>query len=128
MSLKNRITQAVTAKKAAESADLIEEKRALKTPMITAEEQEWALRLHQKLVKIMDLSLITSMEENEARIQIREVAHRLISEVDSMTLNAKSRQHVIKLIEDEILGLGPLEPLLTDHTISDILVNGYENV
>jgi pilus assembly protein CpaF len=45
-----------------------------------------------------------------------------------MTLNAKSRQHVIKLIEDEILGLGPLEPLLHDSTISDILVNGYENV
>ncbi len=76
----------------------------------------------------MDLSLISSMEENEARIQIREVAHRLISEVDTMTLNAKSRQQVIKLIEDEILGLGPLEPLLHDNTISDILVNGYENV
>jgi len=128
MSLKNRISQAVAAKKSANKGDLIAEKRALQTPMITAEEQEWALRLHQKLVKIMDLSLIGSMEESEARIQIREVAHRLISEVDSMTLNAKSRQQVIKLIEDEILGLGPLEPLLHDNTISDILVNGYENV
>ena len=107
MSLKNRITQAVAAKKSAENVDLIEEKRALQTPMVSAEEQEWALRLHKKLVKIMDLSLISSMEENEARAQIREVAHRLISEVDSMTLNAKSRQQVIKLIEDEILGSRP---------------------
>ncbi len=128
MSLKNRITQAVAAKKSTENVDPIEAKRALQTPMISAEEQEWALRLHKKIVKIMDLSLISSMEENEARAQIREVAHRLISEVDSMTLNAKSRQQVIKLIEDEILGLGPLEPLLHDNTISDILVNGYQNV
>jgi pilus assembly protein CpaF len=128
MSLKNRISQAVAAKKTTEEEDVIAQKRALQTPMITAEEQDWALRLHQKLVKIMDLSLISSMEENEARIQIRDVAHRLIAEVDTMTLNAKSRQHVIKLIEDEILGLGPLEPLLHDSTISDILVNGYENV
>ena len=105
MSLKNRITQAVTEKISAEKADLIEAKRALQTPMVTAEEQDWALRLHSKLVKIMDLSLIASMDENEARIQIRDVAHRLISEVDTMTLNAKSRQQVIKLIEDEILGL-----------------------
>ena len=73
MSLKNRITQAVAAKKSAEDSDLIEEKRALQTPMVSAEEQEWALRLHKKLVKIMDLSLISTMEENEARIQIRDV-------------------------------------------------------
>ncbi len=51
MSLKNRITQAVAAKKSAENIDLIEEKRALQTPMISAEEQEWALRLHQKAGK-----------------------------------------------------------------------------
>ena len=69
MSLKNRISQAVTAKETAKKTDLIDEKRALQTPMISAEEQDWALRLHQKLVKIMDLSLISTMEEKEARIQ-----------------------------------------------------------
>jgi pilus assembly protein CpaF len=96
--------------------------------MVTAEEQEWALRLHQKLVKIMDLSLVSSMDEKDARAQIRDVAHRLIGEVESMPLNAKSRKQVVKLIEDEILGLGPLEPLLHESTISDVLVNGCNSV
>jgi pilus assembly protein CpaF len=131
MSLRNRISQAVASGNASiqeRDMHVVTEKRELQTPMVTAEEQDWALRLHQKLVKIMDLSLITSMDEKDARAQIRDVAHRLISEVGSMPLNAKSRQQVIQLIEDEILGLGPLEPLLHDPTISDILVNGCDSV
>jgi pilus assembly protein CpaF len=131
MSLRNRISQAVMPGKTTlteSDMHIVTGKNELKTPMVTAEEQDWALRLHQKLVKIMDLSLISSMDEKEARTQIRDVAHRLISEVESMTLNARSRQQVIKLIEDEILGLGPLEPLLHDSTISDIMVNGCNNV
>lgn len=131
MSLRNRISQAVTTDKTnipEREMHIVTEKHELQTPMVTAEEQDWALRLHQKLVKIMDLSLIASMDDKDARAQIRDVAHRLISEVESMPLNAKSRQQVIKLIEDEILGLGPLEPLLHDTTISDILVNGCNSV
>ena len=131
MSLKKRISQAVRPANVDVPANDIHPvpgSDAIQTPMITAEEQEWALRLHQKLVKIMDLSLVSSMDEKDARAQIREVAHRLIAEVDSMPLNANSRQQVIKLIEDEILGLGPLEPLLHESTISDILVNGSNSV
>jgi pilus assembly protein CpaF len=97
------------------------------TAVVTTEEQAWALALHQRLVKVMDLSLITSMEEDEARKQIREVSQRLIAE-ESMPFNEASRQRVLQLIEDEILGLGPLEPLLHDPTISDILVNGSNSV
>jgi len=131
MSLRNRISQAVTPGKSAipdSDMHVVAEEKVLQTPMVTAEEQEWALRLHQKLVKIMDLSLISSMDEKDARAQIRDVAHRLIAEVESMPLNAKSRKQVIQLIEDEILGLGPLEPLLHDSTISDVLVNGCDSV
>jgi pilus assembly protein CpaF len=131
MNLKARISNAVTAKKPAAGEA---EKRPvapepdLSSYAVSAEEQEWALDLHQQLVKIMDLSLITSMEEKEARRQIREVAQRLIAEEESMPLNITARQRVVKLIEDEVLGLGPLEPLLSDPTISDILVNGYHHI
>lgn len=131
MSLKKRISQAVKPANTdvpVNDVQLVAGNDAMQGPMITAEEQDWALRLHQKLVKIMDLSLVTSMDEKDARAQIREVAHRLIAEADSMPLNAKSRQQVITLIEDEILGLGPLEPLLHESTISDILVNGCNSV
>jgi pilus assembly protein CpaF len=95
--------------------------------LVTPEEQTWALTVHQRLVKVMDLTLITSMEEAEARKQIREVSQKLIAE-ESLPLNEVSRQRVLTLIEDEILGLGPLEPLLHDPGISDIMVNGANTV
>ncbi len=47
---------------------------------------------------------------------------------ESAPLSRRQRQLIVERIEDEIMGLGPLEPLLADHTISDILVNGYDTV
>jgi pilus assembly protein CpaF len=97
------------------------------TVVVTPEEQAWALTLHRRLVKVMDLSLITSMSHDDACKQIHEVSQRLMAE-EAMPLNEASRRRVLKLIEDEVLGLGPLEPLLHDPTISDILVNSADTV
>ena len=83
--------------------------------------------IHSKLLDILDLSLISGIEEKEARKQIRAVAQKLIDE-ESIPLNTLIRHQIIKEIEDDVLGLGPLEALLYDPTISDILVNGYRNV
>jgi pilus assembly protein CpaF len=130
MSLKNRISQVVPRQVSGESPDASTQSAprvAAPLAVVTPQEQEWALHLHQRLVKVMDLSLITSMEEEQARGQIREVSQRLMAE-ESLPLNEVSRQRVLKLIEDEILGHGPLEPLLHDPTISDIMVNGYNDV
>jgi pilus assembly protein CpaF len=130
MSLKNRISQVLPRQGSGESPDASTESAprvVAPLAVVTPQEQEWALHLHQRLVKIMDLSLITSMEEEQARGQIREVSQRLMAE-ESLPLNEASRQRVLKLVEDEILGLGPLEPLLHDPTISDIMVNGYNDV
>ena len=90
-------------------------------------ENEWKMRIYQKLLEIMDLSLISTIPEEQARAQIREIAMRLMSE-DSAPLNLEQRQLVIRTIEDEVMGLGPLEPLLADPTISDVLVNGPKAV
>jgi pilus assembly protein CpaF len=84
-------------------------------------------QVYQSLLKVMDLSLIITLEDREARRQIREISERLINEAEA-PLSIASRQRVIKRIEDEVLGLGPLEPLLGDRTISDILVNGCNQV
>src|SRR5690606_16460320 len=62
-----------------------------------------------------------------AREQIREIALRLMVE-ESAPLSVRQRKVVIQRIEDEVMGLGPLEPLLADKTISDILVNGPKSV
>jgi pilus assembly protein CpaF len=87
------------------------------------QEQEWKHRVHEKLLQIIDLSVLAGIGEDQARKEIRGVAQRVIAE-ESVPLPAVSRQRIIAQIEDEVLGLGPLEPLLADPGISDILVNG----
>jgi len=94
---------------------------------LTPAEKECKETVYQRLLKVMDLSLISSLPEREARTQIRAICERLISE-EQAPLGLGSRQTVIRRIEDEVLGLGPLEPLLSDKTVSDILVNGSSKV
>ena len=96
-------------------------------PQQTAEEQRWKHHIHQKLLKIMDLSLINTLEEQQTRQEIRQILQRLMDE-ESVPLSAMIRQRLVKQIQDEILGLGPLESLLTDPRVSDILVNGHDQV
>lgn len=90
-------------------------------------ELEFKESIHSRLLDILDLSLISGIEEKEARKQIRGVAQNLIDE-ESIPLNTQTRHQIIKEIEDDVLGLGPLEALLYDPTIADILVNGYKKV
>jgi pilus assembly protein CpaF len=90
-------------------------------------ELEFKESIHSRLLDILDLSLITSIDEKEARKQIRAVAQKLIDD-ESIPLNTQTRHQIIKEVEDDVLGLGPLEALLHDPTISDILVNGHKNV
>lgn len=90
-------------------------------------EREWKQRIYERLLKILDLSLLGSLEESAARAQIREITARLLLE-ESAPLSLAQRQFVIRRIEDEVMGHGPLEPLLADPTISDILVNGSQQV
>jgi pilus assembly protein CpaF len=97
------------------------------TPVSAPERHRWKTHVYQRLLKVMDLSLIGSLEPAEARRQLREIAQRLMNE-ESVPLNTAIRQEVIKQIEDEVLGLGPLEPLLADATVADILVNGHDSV
>jgi len=90
-------------------------------------EADWKLRIYNRLLEVMDLSLISSIPEDQARSQIRDISTRLLNEA-SAPLSVEQRQHVIKRIEDEVLGLGPLEPLLADPSVSDVLVNGAKQV
>jgi pilus assembly protein CpaF len=90
-------------------------------------EQEWKSKTHSRLLEVIDLSLIGTLGDERARVQIREISQRLMTE-QSVPLSAEQRKRVIQCIEDEVLGLGPLEPLLKDPTISDILVNGPAQV
>jgi pilus assembly protein CpaF len=90
-------------------------------------ELEWKTKIHARLLEVIDLSLIGTLGDDRARVQIREISQRLMGE-QSAPLNVEQRKRVVQCIEDEVLGLGPLEPLLKDPTISDILVNGASQV
>ena len=94
---------------------------------LTDQESEWKQRINERLLTVLDLSLIDTVDSGKARAEIREISERLMSE-EAAPLSRKQRQLIINRIEDEVMGLGPLEPLLADHTISDILVNGYDTI
>ena len=95
--------------------------------MVSEQELEWKQKINRKLLDILDLSLIETIGEEKARAEIRNNVNRLLGE-ESAPLNLRQRQSVVKMIEDDIMGLGPLEPLLADPTVSDILVNGYHTI
>ena len=106
---------------------------ALKTPGLDRQpeserlEHEWLHRMHEELLDVLDLSQLVALPERNARAQIREITQRLVNE-HSVPLSASARARIVKGVEDEILGLGPLEPLFADATVADILVNGSQNV
>jgi len=94
---------------------------------MSALEVEWKQRIYDKLLQVLDLSLLGSVEEAKARSQIREISMRLLVEA-AAPLSMVQRQFVVRRVEDEVMGYGPLEPLLADPTVSDILVNGAHQV
>ncbi len=83
-------------------------------------------RIHRKLVEQLDLARLNADDES-MRAQVRELVAEL-SEQENALLNYNERQRLINEVLDETFGLGPLEVLLADPTISDILVNGPRSV
>ena len=125
------VTEADDAKNVINTAEASDQKDAAFAPLslkiLSAVELEFKQSIHSKLLDTLDLSLISGIEEKEARRQIQVVVQKLIDE-QSVPLNTQTRHQIIKEIEDDVLGLGPLEALLYEPSISDILVNGYNKV
>ncbi|REJ67272.1 MAG: CpaF family protein [Planctomycetota bacterium] len=84
-------------------------------------------RLHSKLVDKLDLSRVGELEGETLRREIRLVVEHLCDNED-VPLNRSERDRLIEEVLDETFGLGPLEMLLKDASISDILINGPRNV
>lgn len=94
---------------------------------ISPEEKKWKSELYNKLLKELDLSLIHDLDEAEVRRQIQTDLREMFQD-KAIPLGATARERIIRQVGDEIMGMGPLEPLLNDPTISDILVNGPDTV
>jgi pilus assembly protein CpaF len=84
-------------------------------------------RIHSKLVGKLDLSRIGELEGDTLRNEIRMVVEHLC-DIEGAQLNRSERDRMIDEVLDETFGLGPLEILLNDPAISDILINGPENI
>ena len=83
--------------------------------------------IHQKLLDSVDLSIMESLPSERLREEIATLVERLLME-DGAVINEVERRGLIRDIQHEMLGFGPLEPLLADPSISDILVNSHSQV
>jgi len=83
--------------------------------------------IHRKLIQKLDLDRLNEINRDDVR---REVSHILEALVvgEATPMNLQERERLAQEVLDEVFGLGPLEPLLNDPTISDILVNTYKHV
>jgi pilus assembly protein CpaF len=84
-------------------------------------------RLHRTLVERLDMSKVEDMDDSQVAAEIRRGISILLAQ-DSFPLTAEERTRLAQELESEILGLGPLEPLMQDNSISDILVNQSDEV
>ncbi|HUK15923.1 MAG TPA: CpaF family protein [Bryobacteraceae bacterium] len=88
---------------------------------------ELKTQVHSKLLNSLTPDQLRDLNKDSMRVQVGTVVEKLVlDEALPMTMN--ERERLIEEILDEVFGLGPLEPLLKDGSISDIMVNGYDNV
>jgi pilus assembly protein CpaF len=90
---------------------------------------ELKTRIHNRLIDLIDLSLITSLDEARLRQEIRKLVEKILSEESNgFPLNYGERERFFQEIQDEVLGLGPLEPFMKDPEVADILVNTFDQI
>jgi len=95
------------------------------------EREEWFQRikgeLHRQAISKMDLSTLGTMSEEDLRFEVRRAANELLRGRHDL-LNQSEQERLVNEVIDETFGLGPLEPLFKDTTITDILINGPKTV
>jgi pilus assembly protein CpaF len=88
---------------------------------------QYKKELHQQLIAGMDLSAIGTMNEEQLRVEVRRAAEELCR-ASSDLLSLSQREQLVNEVMDETFGLGPIEPLMRDPSITDILINGPKTV
>jgi len=103
----------------------------VKAPQAVAAEnrsyQELKSRIHHKLLERVDLAVMESLSPDRLQEELKVMVERLLAE-ETLAINESERKSLVQDIQHEVLGLGPIEPLLADPTISDILANTHRQV
>jgi len=89
--------------------------------------QELRSRIHRKLLDRVDLSMMENMPPELLTAELKTLVERLLTE-EAVAINDIERMNLVRDIQHEVLGLGPLEILMADPTVSDILVNTYNQI
>ncbi|PHV25231.1 pilus assembly protein CpaF [Janthinobacterium sp. BJB426] len=89
--------------------------------------RELKQRIHALLLERVDLESMQRLTQEQIRDELRSLVERLLDE-EAVVINDLERKNLTRDIRNEMLGFGPLETLLSDPTVSDILVNGHQQV
>ena len=84
-------------------------------------------RVHERVIEVLDLSAAAALDEESLKRELGRLIQRILTE-EQVPLNMREKEQLVVDIQNEVLGYGPLEPLLNDPAVSDILVNNYQNV
>jgi pilus assembly protein CpaF len=86
-------------------------------------------KIHDRLLDMIDLSLVDTVSPEHLRSEIRSVIETILSQDGfKIPINYEEREALCSEVQDEVMGLGPIEPLMRDPTITDVLVNSYKQV
>jgi pilus assembly protein CpaF len=91
------------------------------------QQTELKVELHQRLIDIINLQALETMSRQQIEAEVGDIVAEELAK-QNHALNQAERKQLVSDVLDELLGLGPLEPLLKDPTITDILVNGHAQV
>src|SRR6516225_400702 len=83
--------------------------------------------IHRKLIQKLNLDKLTEVNREDVRREVSQILEGIV-QGEAAPMNLQERERLVQEVLDEVFGLGPLEPLLADPTISDILVNTYKRV
>src|SRR5215210_1463043 len=89
--------------------------------------QDMKSRLHRTLINRMDLTKLSSLTPDQVHAEVSRLAESVLAQ-EAMPLSVAERERLVNDVQHELFGLGPLEPLLKDPTISDILVNSHHTI
>jgi pilus assembly protein CpaF len=89
--------------------------------------QEMKSRLHRTLINRMDLTKLSSLTPEQVHAEVSRLAETVLAQ-EAAPLSVSERERLVNDVQHELFGLGPLEPLLKDPTISDILVNSHDTI
>lgn len=89
--------------------------------------QDLKIKIHRKLIDAIDLTKVSTLESEQVKTEIRRILEDMVM-AEALPLSRTDRERLVTEVQHEAFGLGPLEFLMADPTISDILVNTYQSV